>query len=395
MDVVYNHVFDAETFCFNRIVPKYFSRTDRLGRCSNGSGCGNDTATERSMVKKYIVDSVKFWADEYHIDGFRFDLVGLMDTETVNAVIEAVRSDHPNVIFYGEGWSMDTGLTKPGYVLTTQRNSTMTPDLAFFNDTLRDVLRGCVFDDDLPGYVCGAPGLDDTLRRCFMGQPFWCKIPAQSINYASCHDNMTLFDRITESAPGVPRALRIRMNRLAAAICMTCQGTPFLQAGEEILRSKPLPDGTFDRNSYRSPDAVNSIKWDTLSIPEYRDTCAYYRGLIAFRQSHPVLRLTTAEAVSANVAAICGLEPNTAAFHLNGGIGGEKAQGIYVIFNATSAYKRIPLPAGRWNVCIDHQRAGTDPIAAARDSVRVAPFSAMVLVKDAAGRTPFEKRADL
>ena len=381
MDVVYNHVFQRDNFCFNRIVPDYFSRTDEWGNYSNGSGCGNDTASERSMVKKYIVDSVKYWASEYHIDGFRFDLVGLIDTETINTVIEQVHKDHPNVIFYGEGWSMDTGLTKQGYALTTQRNSTLTPEFSFFSDTLRDLLRGSVFDNDKPGYVCGATGLDEQLRRCFFGQPDWCKIPAQTVNYASCHDNMALFDRITQATPGVSRELRIRMNRLAAAVYMTCQGVPFLQAGEEMLRSKPLPDGTFDHNSYRSPDSVNSLKWDDLSIPEYRDTCAYYQGLICFRKAHPALRLSTAAEVNANVVAVSGLRANVAAFHINGGVNGEKAQGLYVVFNATAAAQRVPLPAGRWDVNIDHRRAGTSVLATARDKVIVEPFSAMVLTK--------------
>ena len=382
MDVVYNHVYHRDSFCFNQIVPQYFSRTDKWGNYVDGSGCGNDTASERSMVKKYIVDSVKYWADEYHIDGFRFDLAGLLDTETINAVIQAVRESHPNAIFYGEGWTMDTRLTKPGYVLTTQPNSTLTPEFGFFNDTFRDLLRGSVFDNHIPGYVCGAYGQDDTLRRCFLGRAEWCKMPTQTINYGSCHDNMALYDRITQCTPHVPRELRVRMNRLAAAIYMLSQGVPFLQAGEEMLRSKPLPGGGFDHNSYHSPDSVNSLKWDTLNHPDYRDTCAYYQGLIAFRKAHAALRLTSAEEVRDNVVAISGLEPNTAAFHLNGGMEGEDAQGLYVVFNATSAFKKIPLPAGKWNVNIDHQRAGTDTLATAQNKVSVAPFSAMVLVKE-------------
>lgn len=387
MDVAYNHVFNAENFCFNQIVPKYFSRTDAWGNYSNGSGCGNDTASERSMVKKYIVDSVKYWADEYHIDGFRFDLVGLIDTETINEIMEQVRLAHPNVIFYGEGWSMGTQLTKPGYALTTQVNSTLTPDFAFFSDTLRDLLRGSVFDDDAPGFVSGATGLERGIRQCFMARPDWCKIPAQSINYASCHDNMTLFDRIIQSTPNASRETRIRMNRLAAAVYMTCQGIPFMQAGEEMLRSKPLPDGTFDHNSYHSPDSVNSIKWDDLALPEYRDTCAYYQGLIAFRRTHPVLRLRDAQDVSANVAAISGQESNVLAFHLNGGVNGEPAQGLYIIFNANPETKKVPLPAGKWNVCVDDQRAGTDTLHTVQNRVSVTSYSAMMLVKEPTQKT--------
>lgn len=202
MDVVYNHVYNAGEFCFNVIVPEYFSRVNDNGTYSNGSGCGNDTASERSMVKKYIVDSVKYWADEYHIDGFRFDLVGLLDTETMNEVIEEVHKDHPDVIFYGEGWSMQTSLTKEGYSMTTQTNSTEVPKMAFFSDTLRDLLKGNTFSTTEKGFVSGANGKEKTLQKCFMGlSPEWCTTPSQSVNYASCHDNLSLMDRIIRSTP--------------------------------------------------------------------------------------------------------------------------------------------------------------------------------------------------
>ena len=166
MDVVYNHV--------------YFSRIDEDGKYSNGSGCGNDTATERSMVKKYIVDSVNYWADEYHIDGFRFDLVGLMDTETINEIVETVHKTHPNVIFYGEGWSMSTELTKSGYTLSTQVNSAETPGFAYFNDTIRDGLKGSVFDTGI-GFVSGKEGQEQTMIDSFKGNVSWCNSPSQSI----------------------------------------------------------------------------------------------------------------------------------------------------------------------------------------------------------------------
>ena len=206
MDVVYNHVYNASDFCVNQIVPGYFSRVDADGKYSNGSDCGNDTASERSMVRKYIVDSVKYWADEYHIDGFRFDLVGLIDTETINEVVTEVHKTHPDVIFYGEGWTMDTAVTKDGYKMTTQPNSTDVPGFAFFSDTLRDALKGHVFYTTRKGYVSGAADLADTVKGCFLGQADdWCTTPSQSINYASCHDNMTLLDRITKSTPGASR----------------------------------------------------------------------------------------------------------------------------------------------------------------------------------------------
>ena len=246
MDVVYNHVYDAENFCFNKLVPQYFSRVIN-GIYSNGSACGNDTASERSMVKKYIVDSVLYWAEEYHMDGFRFDLVGLIDTETINAVIEEVHKVRPDIIFYGEGWTMNTHLTKEGYDLTTQTNSELVPGFAFFNDTLRDGLKGKISKNTDKGYVTGAKGYAYTIQSCFIATARgWCENPTQTINYASCHDNNTLFDRLQESRKKASFEELVKMNNLTAAIYMTAQGVPFLQAGEEILRSKELEDGTFD-----------------------------------------------------------------------------------------------------------------------------------------------------
>ena len=377
MDVVYNHVYDGETFCFNRIVPEYFSRTHN-GHYSNGSGCGNDTASERSMVHKYIVDSVKYWADEYHVDGFRFDLVGLIDVETINELVSAVRAKHPSVIFYGEGWSMATEMTKPDVAMATQHNAWQTPNFAYFSDTLRDVLRGYVFDDRAYGYVAGAQGQEELLKVCFMGHPDWCPNPTQTVNYASCHDNMSLFDRLTMSTPNDSFADRVRMNNLAAAIYMLSQGVPFLQAGEEILRSKPLPGGGFEHNSYCSPDSVNSIKWNDLHKPEYAANADYYRGLIAFRKAHPTLRLTTDEAVREHVHALEGLAPNVVGFHLRGSVD-DPAQAIIVLYNANKTPTTVELPKGRWNVCITDKTAGTESLLTVEGGVRVAPISACVL----------------
>lgn len=383
LDVVYNHVYSAVDFCVNKIVPGYFSRMDEHGNYSNGSACGNDTASERSMVRKYIVDSVKYWADEYHIDGFRFDLVGLLDTDTINEIVRTVHKDHPDVIFYGEGWTLDTHVTKPGYHMTTQPNSTLVPDFAFFSDTLRDALKGHVFYTDTKGYVSGASGLSDTIKGCFLGQAGdWCTTPAQSINYASCHDNMALLDRITNATPDASREDHIRMNNLAAVIYMTAQGIPFLQAGEEMLRTKVDASGNFVENSYNAPDSVNSMKWNTLENETYRKVYEYYKGLIAFRKAHAALRLTNARDVNANITSIDGLDENVLAFHINGGINGEKSDGIFVIFNPNPARTTVALPEGTWNVCINADTAGTKALSTVSGSVSVEPISALVLVKN-------------
>lgn len=375
MDVVYNHVFHTEEFCFNVLTGGYFSRkTD--GVLSNGSCCGNDTASERSMVRKYIVDSVKYWADEYHIDGFRFDLVGLLDIRTIKEVMAAVHTDHPNVIFYGEGWTMNTALTKPGITLAVQGNSYLVPGFAFFSDTLRDQLRGSVFDNTAPGYVSGALLPKADLEASFMGMPYWAAEPAQCVNYVSCHDNNTLFDRIVLATPNESRENQVKMNRLAAAFTILSQGVPFMQAGEEMLRSKPARNGKFDSNSYKSPDSVNAIKWDALKQTECRITRDYYRGLIAFRKAHPSLRLHTREQVYHTVHPIPCPDPRTLAFQID-----EEDGRIFAVFNAGTEAVSLTLPAGKWHPCIRDDVAGTDFLEDVGGSISVSALSALVLVQ--------------
>lgn len=388
MDVVYNHVYSASDFCINQIVPGYFSRIDDNGVYSNGSGCGNDTATERSMVSKYIVDSVKYWASEYHIDGFRFDLVGLIDTETVNEIIEEVHKDYPDVIFYGEGWTLSTDVTKTGYTLATQVNSTETPEFAYFSDTIRDALRGNIFNNTETGFISGATGMESKIEQCFMGLTSWCTTPTQTINYASCHDNLSLMDRIYSSAPSASLQDQVRMNNLAAAIYLTSEGVPFMQAGEEMLRSKVNEDGSLNENSYASPDSVNSLKWYLLEDETYQDTYEYYKGLIAFRKEHAALRLSNADDVRNSVTPIEGLDANVVAFNIAGGIGGEVSDGLFVIFNANNAQTTVTLPEGVWDVYINGEDAGTEVLdTITSGEVTVEPISAMVLVKsDAASQ---------
>ena len=395
MDVVYNHVQDAGNFCFNKIVPGYFSRVNDDGSYSNGSGCGNDTASERAMVRKYIVDSVCYWADEYHIDGFRFDLVGLLDTGTINEIVTEVHKDHPDVIFYGEGWTMSTDMTKEGYTMATQVNSQETPGFAYFNDTIRDGLKGSVFDDTDKGYASGKTGMEETIARCFLGADAWCASPSQTVNYASCHDNLTLFDHLQTARPEAGREDLIKMNNLAAAVYMLSEGVPFLQAGEEMLRTKVNSDGSFNSNSYNSSDQVNSLKWGSLEDEAYQQVFEYYKGLIAFRKAHGALRLTTAQDVASAVSVVEGLDANVLAFDIRGGVNGETAEEMFVIFNANEASAAVALPEGNWNVYINGEKAGTQPLAGITNgSAVVEPVSAMVLVKEDAAAAPVTEPAD-
>lgn len=384
MDVVYNHVYDAQSFCFNQIVPGYFSRVNEKGIYSNGSDCGNDTASERSMVRKYIVDSVVYWAEEYHIDGFRFDLVGLLDIETINAIVGNVHKKRPDVIFYGEGWTMPSELSKSGYTMTTQENSRYTPEFAFFNDTIRDSLKGSVFYDNDCGFISGKSGTESTVSRCFLGADTWCGSPSQTINYVSCHDNLTLFDHIQSSRPEADKKTLIKMNNLAAAIYITAEGVPFMQAGEEMLRTKIREDGSFDSNSYSSGDKVNCLKWSDLEKSSHAQVYEYYKGLIAFRREHGALRLTTAKEIDSAVENVECSEANVIAFDIHGGMSSEPAEELFIIFNANETDKTIAIPAGTWDVCINSKKAGTETLdTISGGSVTVEPISAMALVRRA------------
>ncbi|MBE5825600.1 MAG: type I pullulanase [Butyrivibrio sp.] len=384
MDVVYNHVYSGKDFCINRLVPGYFSRINADGTYSNGSGCGNDTASERSMVKKYIVDSVCYWADEYHIDGFRFDLVGLIDVDTINEIVEKVHESHPDAIFYGEGWSMNTDVTKENVTMATQQSSEKTPGFAFFNDNIRDGLKGSVFNTAEVGWASGARNAEKAMTNSFLANETWSKNPSQIIQYASCHDNNTLFDRIAGSRTDLNEESWIKMNNLAAAFYMTSEGVPFMQAGEEILRTKVKEDGSFDSNSYSSGDEVNSIKWENLDDPKYQENLEFYKGLIAFRKEHSLLRLSSADEVEARVSGVDGLDKNVLAFVMDNSdktLEGESAEQIFLAFNPNESETVIDLPEGEWNVYVKGAKAGTEAIETVSGSVAVEPISAVVLTK--------------
>ena len=379
LDVVYNHVLDAEQFCFNKIVPGYFCRMDEKGNYSNGSGCGNDVASERAMVKKYIVDSVAYWADEYHIDGFRFDLVGLIDTETINALVETVHEKHPNVIFYGEGWTMPTGVTKEGYLMATQLNSAETPEFAYFSDTLRDALKGRVFYADSKGYVTGAEDTTEIMEACLLGQPDWCPNPSQTINYGSCHDNYALMDKIAQSIPDAERSEWISSNNLAAALYMFSQGIPFIHAGEEILRTKVDANGNYVENSYDAPDSVNRIDWSVLAQEEYQKNLAYYKGLIQIRKKYASLRYMTTAEVNEHVTLLKPQAENVIVVQVKDAA---KQEELILIFNPNREAVEVNIPEEKWSILVEKEQASIEGLGVWEGgSISVAPISAMVLAK--------------
>ena len=378
VDVVYNHVYDMEQFSINKITPGYFSRPN-----SNGSGCGNDTATERAMVKKYIVDSVKYWADEYHIDGFRFDLMGLIDVETMKEVRKELNKINPEIIIYGEGWTMDT-TTVQDVTLATQDSANDLEGIAFFNDSIRDAIKGSSQEGNETsiGFVNGGATTDSvsTITKSFTGLTDWTNNPSQVINYASCHDNYTLWDKLCQANAEDSEEDRIQMNKMSAAIVYTSQGVPFIMQGEELLRSKKNEDGTYNGNSYNATDYVNAIDYNAVS--EHKDVYDYYKGLIEFRKNHSSLRIDNFEDVVDNCKELEDLDENVVGYKISK-CNKEVANSIIVVYNPNEEDTEISLPSGKWKLCINEDKAGTDVIETFKKTVTVKAKSCYVLVKGA------------
>ena len=381
MDVVYNHVYNASTFSQNLITPGYFFRTDDNGALTNGSGCGNDVATERPMVRKFIVDSVKYWASEYNLDGFRFDLMGLMDIKTINEVTAALKVIDPTIIVIGEGWEMGT-LAKD--LRASQTNISKLNNVAHFNDQIRDGLKGSVFKASDTGWATGKlsavgdikPGIVGNTNYDPMFLNAWnTTSPTQSVNYVESHDNLTLADKLTASVKGISPTGIAQLSQFATSIAFLSQGVPFMQAGQEFLRSK-----NGDDNSYKSDDATNSLKWSTKL--KYSATVNYYKGLIALRAAHPAFRMTTTAAIKANIKFLKGTD-TLIAYSINGKAVGDKAKTIVVIHNADSANATFTLPnANSWNIVAKGSQIGTKTLQVLKAGKVVVPGqSTMVLIQ--------------
>lgn len=379
MDVVYNHTYDGNS-SFNRIVPYYYYRYTTAGTNTSASGCGNDTASERYMYGKFMVESAAYWVEEYKLDGLRFDLMGLHDLDTMQNVESAVHTINPNAIIYGEGWTM--GATIDGSTQANQPNiSKITASgdaigsIAVFNDVIRDGLKGSVFDKTARGYISGSVNAASTADIIFgirggqgIGQG-WTVDNAMVINYMSAHDNNTLWDKLLLSNPNNSDDQRNQMNKLGAAIIMISKGTPFWQAGEEMLRTK---DG--DENSYKSGDAVNNINWSVLQegSREY-ETMIYYKGLIEMRKTYdiftdPNAQITNVEELGSGILAVT----------FDDGKGGQ----ALAIINPHATGLPYTLN-GEWNLVADGSRAGADVLARESGPVTVGMSSIRVYVNDA------------
>ncbi len=374
MDVVYNHTYDANS-AFNRIVPYYYYRYTSTGANSSASGCGNDTASERYMFRKFMVDSVSYWASEYHLDGFRFDLMGLHDLETMRLIEEAVHAINPNAIIYGEGWTMGSTTDGSAQANQTQISKiTATNDaagsIAVFNDAIRDGLKGSTFDVKAQGYINGNSNAYANVQFGIRGGtgagPGWTVKKGAVINYISAHDNNTLWDKLELSNGDNTVEERLAMNRLGAAIIMISRGTPFWQAGEEMLRTK---DG--DENSYKSSDAINNLNWESLTAEsnEYA-MMLYYKGLIAMRKGHEIFRSNDGVAITFE-----NLAGGAMAVNYDDHVGG-KAK---VIINPNADEMTYEL-TGSWKLLADGTQAGADTIRTDSGKVTVAGRSVLVYV---------------
>lgn len=357
MDVVYNHVYEARSFSQNQIIPGYWFRTDSSGNLTNGSGCGNDVASERPMVRKFIVDSVKYWASEYHLSGFRFDLMGLLDRTTMKQVRAELSAIDPSIIVIGEGWNMGS---LPNSQKASQSNIEELPGISVFNDQIRDGVKGSVFSSTEPGWATGSFSRANNVKAGIVGNTnfgkgilntFTTADPGQSVNYVEAHDNNTLQDKLLLSTGKASSVTVSKLHRFAGSIPLLAQGLPFIHAGQEFQRSKGG-----DSNSYQSGDVVNSLKWNLVATNA--TTRNYYKGLIALRKAHPAFRISDAATVK---SAINFLKTNdqVIAYSIDGKSVGDSWGSIVVIHNASSKAQRVTLPSsGAWKVVVEGDKAG-------------------------------------
>ena len=362
LDVVYNHTYDIDHSNFQRTYPDYYYRTHPLplpkgveSKYSNGSGCGNETASEQPMMRKFMIESVKYWINEYHIDGFRFDLMGCHDIETMNEIRKAVDEIDPTLFIYGEGWSAGA-CAIPNERLGMKANIPQMPGIAAFSDEIRDALRGPFSDDTKAAWlalgtesesvkfgIAGAiahPQVDMT-KVNYAKEP-WALEPTQMMSYVSCHDDMCLVDRLKSSVPGITTDELIRLDLLAQTAVFTSQGVPFMLSGEELLRDKK---GV--HNSFESPDDINQLDWSNKT--KYPQVFAYYKNLIALRKHHPAFRLGNADLVRKHLEFL-DAPAGTIAYRLKNYAGRDDWRDIIVILNANKAATEVNIPDGSYTI---------------------------------------------
>ena len=397
LDVVYNHTYDIEHSNFQRTYPDYYYRKTDDGQYSNGSGCGNETASDRPMMRRFMIESVKYWINEYHIDGFRFDLMGVHDIETMNAIRNAVDEIDPSIFIYGEGWSAGT-CAYPQEKLAMKAHIQQMPRIAAFSDEIRDGLRGPFSDDTKGAFLAGIPGEEESIKFGIVGaishpqvdmskvnysKEVWASQPTQMISYVSCHDDMCLVDRLKASIPTLTLSAPltqaqtdelIRLDLLAQTAVFTSQGVPFMLSGEEMMRDKK---GV--HNSFESPDEINHLDWNNLD--RYPQVFDYYKGLIALRKHHPAFRLGDASKVRQSLEFLP-TQPCMVAFRLKDHAGSDAWGDIIVVLNGSREQRTIQVDDATYTVVCENGKIDEQGLRTVNgSSIEVAPQGAMILKK--------------
>ena len=357
LDVVYNHTFNTAESNFERTVPGYFYRQMPDGSFADASACGNETASNRPMMRKYMIESVLHWINEYHLDGFRFDLMGIHDIATMNEIRKAATAVDPSIIIYGEGWAAKAP-QMPEDSLAMKANTYRMPGIAAFSDEMRDGLRGPFNDNHQGAFLAGVPGGEESIKFGIVGaikhpqvdndlvnysKASWAEQPTQMVSYVSCHDDMCLVDRLNASVPGITPQELIKLDKLAQTAVFTSQGIPFIYAGEEVMRDKK---GV--HNSYQSPDSINAIDWKRKA--EYADVFAYYKGLIQLRKNHPAFRMGDAELVRKHLEFLPVEGNNLVAYRLKENANRDVWENIIVALNSRKEPAKLVVPEGKYTV---------------------------------------------
>ena len=387
MDVVYNHTALTEESNFNQLVPGYYYRQTKDNKFSNATACGNETASERAMMRKFILESVLYWVKEYHIDGFRFDLMGVHDIATMNLISKELHKIKPDILLYGEGWT--AGASPLNDSLRALKKYAYKLDrIAVFSDDLRDGIKGSVFEKEDKGFASGKPGMEESIKfgitaACKHPQIEYKKInyskapyaaqPWNTISYCECHDNHVLWDKLAISAADATEPERKQMQKLALSIVLTSQGISFLHAGTEFLRSKKGVE-----NSYQSPDSINAIDWSLKT--KNKDVLEYIKALIKMRKEHPAFRMTSVKSIASNIHFLENLPAGIIAYTINGKAVNDTWGKILVVFNGSGAEKKISLPKGQWKKVLS-SKMNTDgnELPALKENFNMFPSGCLIL----------------
>ena len=393
MDVVYNHTAGNDDSNFELTAPGYYHRHWDDGRYSDASACGNETASERRQMSDFIVNSARYWAEEYHVDGFRFDLMGIHDTETMTRVADELKKVNPSVFVYGEGWTAgDSPLAAERRAL--KENVSAMKGVAVFSDDIRDAVKGHYSNESDRGFASGKPGLEETVKIGIVASTAHPQVdyskgnnsrfpyagsPEMIVNYVSCHDDLCLTDKLRKSMPDAPDSLRREVAKLAQTIVFTSQGTPFVFAGEEIWRDKK---GV--HNSFQSPDSVNAIDWNNKAL--FKDQFDYYAALARLRRNHPAFRMTSASDIARHIVfdkIDSSKQPNLISYSLVGNANGDSWKEIKLVFNGAPEARTVNVRKGDWMVVARDGKispeSGLGRFAGGR--ITLAPYSALILAR--------------